>query len=111
MSDEEVYLLDKLVDIITETAEPDQVILFGSRATDTARPGSDYDFLVVVSQVENERHVSRRIYRALLDHHIDAAVDVVVVDREKLERYRDAPGLIYRQALEEGKLAYDRTGG
>jgi predicted nucleotidyltransferase len=85
------------------------VILFESRARGTARLESDYDFLVVVPHVENERHVSRRIYYALLDLHIDAAVDIIVVDRETLEEHRDTPGMVYRQALAEGEVAYDRA--
>jgi uncharacterized protein len=102
-------LLDTLIDIIIEAADPDRIILFGSRATGTARPESDYDFLVVVPHVENERQVSRRIYHALLDHPIEAAVDIVVVDRETLAQHRDTPGMIYRQALREGEVAYERA--
>jgi uncharacterized protein len=102
-------LLDTLVEIIAQTADPDQIILFGSRAQGTAGTESDYDFLVVVPDVKNERHVSRRIYRALLDQHVGAAVDVIVVDAEKLAQHRHTLGLIYRQALAEGKVYYDRT--
>ena len=109
MVEAKTSLLDTLVDIIIEAADPDRIILFGSRATGTARPESDYDFLVVVPHVENERQVSRRIYHALLDHPIEAAVDIVVVDRETLAQHRDTPGMIYRQALREGEVAYERA--
>lgn len=109
MREEKLGVLNSLVDIITETAKPDQVILFGSRATGTAHTESDYDFLVVVPHVENERQVSRRIYRAFLEHRVDVAVDVIVVDKETLEQRRDTPGMIYRQALEEGDVYYDRA--
>ncbi len=109
MSEAEASVLDTLVDIIAATAQPDRIILFGSRATGGARQDSDYDFLVVVPEVENERHVSRRIYRALLDHRIDAAVDIIVVDRDTLAQHGDTPGMIYREALTEGEVAYDRA--
>jgi hypothetical protein len=36
-------LLDTLVEIIAQTADPDQIILFGSQAQETAGTGSDYD--------------------------------------------------------------------
>jgi uncharacterized protein len=110
MSEARASLLDKLIGIITDAAEPDQIILFGSRTTGRARPDSDYDFLVIVPHVDNERQVSRRIYRALLDQHVEAAVDIVVVDRETLARHRNTPGMIYRQALAEGEVAYERAG-
>jgi uncharacterized protein len=109
MSEARASLLDRLVAIITDAADPDQVILFGSRTTGRAREDSDFDFLVIVPHVENERQVSRRIYRALLDQHVGAAVDIVVVDRETLARHRDTPGMIYRRALAEGEVAYDRA--
>jgi predicted nucleotidyltransferase len=109
MSDAQVSTLETLIDIITETAAPEQIILFGSRARCAPDPESDYDLLVVVSDVQNERQVSRRIYRALLEHGIAVAADIVVVDRETLERHRDTPGMIYRKALTEGEIAYDRA--
>jgi predicted nucleotidyltransferase len=100
---------ETLVDIITQAVAPDKVILFGSQAQGTSSPESDYDFLVVMSHVKNERQISRRIYRALLEHHVDVAVDIIVVDAEKLCQRRDTPGLIYHQALAEGEVCYDRA--
>jgi predicted nucleotidyltransferase len=41
---------DLILDIvrrIVETAQPEKVILFGSRARGGARPGSDFDLLVI----------------------------------------------------------------
>lgn len=103
--------LKTLVDIITQTAAPERVILFGSQAKGTSRAESDYDFLVVVPNVENGRQISRRIYRALLDHRVDVAVDIIVVDTETLAQRQDTPGLIYQQALAEGEVYYDRARG
>ena len=101
--------IDTLVKIITQTADPEQVILFGSQASGTPHTDSDYDFMVVVRNVENERQISRRIYRALLERRVDVAVDLVVVNADKLAKRRDTPGLIYRRALQEGRVCYDRT--
>ncbi len=98
-----------LVNIITQTADPEQVILFGSQASGAARVESDYDFMVVVRNVENERQVSRRIYRALLEKRVGVAVDLVVVNADKLAKRRDTPGFIYRRALQEGQVCYERT--
>jgi predicted nucleotidyltransferase len=98
-----------LVNVIAQTVAPEQVILFGSQARGTARPDSDYDFLVVMRDVENERHVSRRIYRALFEQQVGVAVDVVVVNAEKLARHCETPGFVYKQALQEGEVCYDRT--
>ena len=102
--------LQTIVEIIIKEANPEQVILFGSRAKGMAREESDYDFLVVVQGVRNERGISRRIYRALLEQRVGAAVDVVVVNVGALERHRENPFFVYRQALREGKVFYDCGG-
>ena len=102
--------LQAIVETIVQVARPEQVILFGSRARGTAQGRSDYDFLVVVRGIRNEREVSRRIYRALLDRKVGAAVDVVVVNAGNLERHRESPFYVYRQALREGRVFYDRGG-
>jgi len=100
--------LQAIVETIVKVARPERVILFGSRATGMAQSESDYDFLVVVRGIRNEREVSRRIYRALLDKRVGAAVDVVVVNTGTLEQYRESPFYVYRQALREGRVFYDR---
>ena len=99
-------LLQTIVEIIIEEANPEQVILFGSRAKGTAQEESDYDFLVVVRGIQNEREISRRIYRALLDRRTGAAVDVIVVDVGTLERHRESSYFVYHQALQEGRVFY-----
>ena len=101
--------IETLVNIIAQTVDPEQVILFGSQAGGSAHAESDYDFMVVVRDVENERQISRRIYHALLEQRVGVAVDIVVVDADKLAKRRDTPGFIYRRALQQGQVCYDRT--
>ena len=102
--------LQAIVETIVQVARPERVILFGSRAKGTARDESDYDFLVVVRGIRNEREVSRRIYRAFLDRRVGAAVDVVVVNAGTLEQHGESPFYMYRQALQEGRVFYERRG-
>jgi len=97
----------EIVETIVNTVKPQRVVLFGSRASGHARQDSDYDLMVVMSEVENERTISRRLYRALLDRRIPAAVDLIVVGAKTLQRHGDNPAYIYAQALREGKVCYD----
>ncbi|MFQ5589290.1 MAG: nucleotidyltransferase domain-containing protein [Nitrospiria bacterium] len=96
----------KIVNTIVESVYPEKVILFGSRAKGNYRKDSDYDFIIIKSGVKNEREVSRRIYRALFDNNIRIAVDIIVVDSDKLEKNKDNPYLIYSWALKEGEIVY-----
>jgi len=81
----------------------ERVVLFGSRARGDWDEESDWDILLVVEpSVERGliRRLQYRVYRALGDHGIYA--DVLVVPRDRLERYGSDPGLIYNVALREG---------
>ncbi len=106
---QDIQQTNTLVEIITQTVNPEQVILFGSRATENPTPESDYDFMVIMHDVKNERQISRRIYHALLERRVDVAVDIVVVDADKLAEHRDTLGFIYRRALQDGEVCYDRS--
>ena len=52
----------------------------------------------------DRRRLAVRIYRNL--HGVGAAVDVVIVTPEEVERYRDTPWLVICPALREGKVVY-----
>ena len=49
MDANQVGILDRTIARIVETMNPEAVYLFGSRARGDARPDSDYDLLVIVS--------------------------------------------------------------
>ena len=99
-------MLNKITRVIVESAQPEQVIFFGSRAKNSHRPDSDFDFMVVKKNVKNERVVSQRVYRALFEKNIEEQVDIIVVDQNKLKTYRDDPYAIYHWAINEGKVVY-----
>ena len=100
--------IQPILEIIVKEASPEKVILFGSRASGKSHPDSDFDFKVVVKDIQNEREVSRRINRALLDHKIPYSVDIVVVSDYTFHKHQDSPYFVYRQALQEGKIFYER---
>jgi UTP:GlnB (protein PII) uridylyltransferase len=67
-------------------------------------PDSDVDLLVIKAGRFNREKVTTDIYRHL--YGADAAVDVIVVTPEEVERYRDTPCLVICPALREGRLVY-----
>ncbi len=97
------------VEKIIETAHPRQIILFGSYVKGRTHRDSDLDVLVVAEgPVENPRQESVRIRRALRG--IGMPMDILVVAERQLKDLADTPGLIYREALREGKIVYERQG-
>jgi len=100
------HVLDEIVQRIVKVADPDKIILFGSAARGEMGRHSDVDLLVVKSGCVHRRKLAEEIYKSLLG--VELPVDVVVATTEDLERYKDSIGLVYRTALQEGKVIYDR---
>ena len=96
--------MSELVERIVDAVEPIQIILFGSMARGEAGRCSDIDVLVVVREGTHRRKSAQLIYRRLLGFGIP--VDVVVATPSDLEQYRDSPGLVYREAIREGRELY-----
>lgn len=100
--------LPEIVRRIVQVSDPDTIVLFGSHAQDAAGPDSDLDLLVVLPHSHHPRQDSWRIRRALRG--LLVPVDIVVATSEQVQRLGQTPGLIYRTALQEGKVLYERTG-
>jgi predicted nucleotidyltransferase len=89
---------------VVEAAQPDKIVLFGSAARGEMGPNSDLDLLVIKGGKFHRGRVATEIYRHLAG--AEAAVDVVVVTPEEVERYRDTHCLVICPALKEGKVVY-----
>lgn len=99
-------ILDDIISRIVEVAEPEKIILFGSAARGEMNRHSDVD-LLVVKEGMHRRDLAGRIYENLWG--VDAAVDVVVVTPDDVERYGNSHALVLKPALNEGRLVYEAT--
>ncbi|MEO7913152.1 MAG: nucleotidyltransferase domain-containing protein [Roseiflexaceae bacterium] len=107
MNDQEMTdLLAEITRRIREVSDPEQIILFGSRARGDSRPDSDVDLLIIKDNIDSTRAEAGRIYRAL--SHMSLPIDVIVVRPAYVELYKDIIGTIVRPALREGKVLYAR---
>jgi uncharacterized protein len=97
-------ILANIVKQVVRAAEPEKIVLFGSAARGTMGADSDVDLLVIKGGKYNRDRVTRDIYRQLSG---EAAVDVVVVTPDEVERYRDTHCLVICPALREGKIVYE----
>lgn len=89
---------------IAEAVRPERIILFGSAARGEMGPHSDLDVLVVVRDGVHRGHTAEEIYRRLWGFGL--AKDIVVVTESDVQRYRDSPFTVIRQALDEGGELY-----
>jgi len=97
--------IDRAVELLRQAANPMKIILFGSYARGDAGDDSDVDFLVVEEQVENVDAEMVRLMDALGPLLIPA--EVLVVAATDFERWSGAPGTVFCEAAEEGKVVYD----
>ena len=99
-------ILNKMVNVIVETAHPLKIILFGSAERDEMRPSSDQDILDIMPPDVHRRKTAKSIYRNLVG--VGFAADIVVVTEKDIERYRDNIGMVIKPALEHGSTLYAR---
>ena len=93
-----------IVDRILKVTKPKQIILFGSAARGDNTECSDIDVLVIVQDGTHRLDTAQDIYRNLLG--VKVAVDIVVATTSDIESHHDTPGMVYREALRDGRVLY-----
>lgn len=97
-------VLAEIIRRIVEVAQPERIILFGSAARGDMHRHSDVD-LLIIKKCEEPLDLMRQIRRNL--HRVGAAIDVIVVTPQAVERYKDSHALIIKPALREGRIVYE----
>lgn len=100
-------VLEKAVRIIIEVADPDRIILFGSRSRGNASQQSDFDVCVIKRGVIQKRKLAQQIYRSL--YGIGAPMDIIVETPDKLEELKNNPYMIYKEIAEQGSIIYEKS--
>ena len=103
-------LLDRMVQKIVEEVDPDQIILFGSRARGDGHAESDIDLVVVESEPFGQQR-SRRLETVRLYHTLagfGVAKDILLYSRDEVEYWRDSLNHVLARALREGRVLYER---
>ena len=103
-------LLDQMIQAIVAEVNPEQVILFGSRARGDAREDSDVDLLVVEAEPfgpeRSRRQELVRLYHALVEFPV--STDILVYSHDDVAYWRDSLNHVLARALREGKVLYER---
>ncbi len=97
-------LLAEVVRRVVEASAAQKVILFGSAARGQMGPGADIP-LLIVAEAEDTLETTAGIYEKL--YGVGIGVTAVVTTPEHMERHADTPGLVFRHALDDGKVLYD----
>ncbi|MBF0160126.1 MAG: nucleotidyltransferase domain-containing protein [Magnetococcales bacterium] len=104
-------LVDEAVRRLVREADPERVILFGSRARGDERSDSDVDLLVVISEETIRRHGRRRLLARFWTAmgRLPVSFDFLLFSSEEIVLWQDSVNHVICRALREGKVLYART--
>ena len=98
--------LQEVIKRIVATANPEKIVLFGSRARGDHRPDSDFDFLVIKKSVEP------RYRRAIAIRHAIAGLlpskDILVYTPDEVTEWQDVPNAFITTILSQGRTLYEK---
>lgn len=101
-------LLREMTRRLVAEFDPEQVILFGSRAWGKPNQNSDVDLMVIVTK-SNERDHRRilRAYDALGD--LIVPTDIFVKTRNEFDFFAEVPASLENAIVRKGKVLYARS--
>ena len=105
--DPESDLHDEIVRRIVGVADPDKIIVFGSRARGDHRPGSDVDILVIQKSTEPRYRRSGPLYAALAG--LPVEVDVLVYTPWEILEWSAVDQAFVTTAVREGIVVYETS--
>ncbi|MGD9974919.1 MAG: nucleotidyltransferase domain-containing protein [Desulfatirhabdiaceae bacterium] len=97
-------ILQTIAQRIRTVIDPEQIILYGSAASDTMTADSDIDLLIIHSGYTGHRAENSRIRSALGD--LEIPVDIFMMTPERFAETKDIFGGIAWPANKYGKVIY-----
>lgn len=101
-------VLGEIVRRIVSAGDPQQIVLFGSRARQDSDEDSDIDILVIEESEEPRFKRSPRYYKATCG--TGPARDIVVWTPAEIHEWETVPNHFVTTALREGRVLYERPG-
>lgn len=98
--------LKEIIKRVVEEADPDRIILFGSRVKAKTTKWSDYDICVLKSNSGKRNELEKRIYLKLFG--IGVPVDIIVETMERFNELKENKFLIYHEIAKCGKIIYEK---
>jgi len=107
-AEQEGALYEEIVRRIVALADPDKIIVFGSRARGDHRADSDIDILVIKESTEPRYKRARALYGALANLPRAVDVDISVYTPEEVADWHGVRQAFVTTATREGIVLYER---
>ena len=101
----QIHHIQLLVSHIVQEISPQRVILFGSHAQGNAGPDSDVDLLVITDRPAGN-DASLKLRRKIA---YSFPLDLIVCDARRLARRVEAGDFFLQDAVQFGRVLYERT--
>lgn len=99
--------IQRVVDLVVETANPLRIVLFGSAARGELRDGSDLDMMVVVPEGIDTLRAAQQLHVAMgRERDLLVGVDFVVTTPGRFESRRNSLGSVFREVAKDGRELY-----
>jgi predicted nucleotidyltransferase len=100
--------LKLIVQRIVETYAPDKIILYGSYAYGTPRPGSDFDLLIIKETTDPPRERRFVVRKAIWPLPTTIPVEPLVVTEAELAGRLEMGDQFFQEIVSRGKTLYER---
>jgi uncharacterized protein len=108
MQTTEAEVLPEIVRRLVAEFDPEEIILFGSRAWGQPQPDSDYDLMVILAKAqEDPAFYGFRAHDCLSG--LGIAKDVIVSTRKEFDRFSSVPASLEAKILNQGVVIYGRS--
>ncbi len=98
-------MIEAIRDRVVRKVRPRRIILFGSRARGDARPGSDYDVLIVADTDRPTYEVRVEARVAMMD--LPVSMDLIVLTPDELDEELAWTSSVASEAVRTGKVIYE----
>ena len=99
------YIKNKIKEVAQSYFSDSEVMLFGSRANETAKDESDYDVLIIIKQSlppDKKLSIRSQIRKDLLKQGIRS--DILIQSKTEVEKKRKLPGHLIRNIMRDAIL-------
>jgi uncharacterized protein len=100
-------VLPEIVRRLVAEFDPEQILLFGSRAWGVPGPDSDYDLFVIVAD-SDDYPIERAVRAHACLSGMGISKDVIVSTQERFIRFSRVPASLEAQILKKGIVLYGR---
>jgi len=111
MSEHTDTLLKRMVAAIVKAVDPEQIVLFGSRAQGDAKVHSDFDFLVVVPRILLKKRSRIDVYADVMRHlrGFKVPIDILLYTPGEVREWRPYRNHVISRAFREGRVLYEKA--